>query len=122
MISFTVQDTQKIKDVKNLFNQKFPHLKLEFFSHGHQEGEGSNQIAYYDDDLTLKEIRENFMDDSLEIKETLKTADFEKEFYKSFGIGVQVYRKAGKIWLQTTTTDEWTLKEQEEKGIQFDRN
>ena len=46
----------------------------------------------------------------------LKVATFEKNIQDILGIGVQVFRKAGQTWIQTTTTDEWTLTKQNEHG------
>jgi len=32
-----------------------------------------------------------------------------------------VFRKSGRIWLQTIMTDDWTLSEQEHKGEEYDK-
>lgn len=49
----------------------------------------------------------------------------EKQMEESFGLHVQVFRRSGNIWLETTVTDEWTLEFQNEQGRelseQFDR-
>ena len=45
-----------------------------------------------------------------------KVDTLEQHFNDHFGINIQVFRKSGKSWLQTTTTDEWTLTEQNKKG------
>jgi hypothetical protein len=34
----------------------------------------------------------------------------------------QVYRKSGKIWLETTVTDSWTLEEQNKQGESLSKN
>jgi hypothetical protein len=33
-----------------------------------------------------------------------------------FGVPVQILRKSGKIWLETTMTDHWTLLQQNQHG------
>jgi tyrosyl-tRNA synthetase len=55
------------------------------------------------DDLPTIEIK---------IDELMKVAELEGVFAKNFGLSVQVFRKSGNLWLQTTTTDNWTLAEQ----------
>jgi len=40
----------------------------------------------------------------------------EKSFYDRFDMLVQVSRKSGSIWLETTMTDNWTLKQQNDHG------
>ena len=42
--------------------------------------------------------------------------DLEKKFREVFGLGIQVFRKSGKAWLETTLTDNWTLEEQNRQG------
>jgi hypothetical protein len=42
----------------------------------------------------------------------MKVGELENLFAEKFGLYVQLFRKSGKVWLQTTTTDTWTLKEQ----------
>ena len=37
-------------------------------------------------------------------------------FGEVYGLGVQVFRKSGNVWLETTVTDSWTLKEQNDQG------
>lgn len=51
--------------------------------------------------------------------------ELEKQMEEGFGLHVQVFRRSGNIWLETTVTDEWTLAFQNEQGQelseQFDR-
>jgi len=116
-----INDSKKLKEIKSEFNSHFPHLKIEFFSDEHGTGEGSLRKAMYDDNLLLKEIRKNHMDGELSIDGHQKTATFESSFLEHFGVSVQVFRKSGRIWLQTIMTDDWTLSEQEHKGEEYDK-
>jgi hypothetical protein len=50
------------------------------------------------------------------IAQKKSVAELENAFEEYFGLSVQVYRKSGKMWLQSTITDDWTLKEQNEHG------
>ena len=43
--------------------------------------------------------------------------ELERSFKNLFGLNVQVSRKAGMIWLETTKTDKWSL--QKQKSTQF---
>lgn len=121
MQTLKINDSKQLKDIKNAFNNHFPHLKLEFFSEEHHQGEGTERKAMYDDELFLKDIRKNHSSGELSIDGHQKTSTFEEHFFEHFGVNVQVFRKAGRIWLQTIMTDEWTLSAQEHKGEEFDR-
>jgi hypothetical protein len=53
---------------------------------------------------------------ALRIEEEMTVGELEKEFLESFGMLVQVSRRSGTIWLETTMTDNWTLSRQNEHG------
>ena len=42
--------------------------------------------------------------------------ELEKIFKDQFGLAVQVFRKSGNLWLETTMTDNWTLQQQNNHG------
>lgn len=120
MNTLNISDDKKLRDIKDAFNAKFPHLKIEFFSEEHNEGEATAYKAMYDDELLLKDIRKNHNSGELSIDGHQKTCTFEQNFHDHFGVNVQVFRRTGNIWLQTTKTDDWTLSQQESKGQEYD--
>lgn len=119
MKTLTINDANTLKSIKDQFNKYFPHLKIEFFSVKHLKDEASPRTAIYDDKLLLSEVSATQNTMPFNFDGNMKTAEFEQNFSDMFGVNVQVYRKSGNIWLQTITTDAWTLAEQEEKGIQM---
>lgn len=52
----------------------------------------------------------------LDIYSDMKINELEKLVFKKFGLDVQVSRKSGVLWLETTMTDGWTLLKQNEHG------
>jgi hypothetical protein len=46
----------------------------------------------------------------------MKVKDLEKIFKDQFSLAMQVFRKSGNLWLETTMTDNWTLQQQNEHG------
>jgi hypothetical protein len=48
----------------------------------------------------------------------MKVGELEHAFNVKFGLSAQVFRKSGEIWLQTTTTDTWTLAKQNEVAME----
>ncbi len=103
-----------LKDIKDQFSKKFPNLKIEFFQKHHDSGEGTPETAIYDDSLELKDIRNEGSLNPISIHGNTKTSSLEEHFENEYGVNVQVYKKRGKTWIQTTSTDDWTLSEQEE--------
>ena len=121
MNTLSISDDKQLKEIKAEFNNKFPHLKIEFFAEEHEVGEATKFNSMYDDELYLKDIRKVHNEGELSIDGHTKTCTFESNFKEKFGVNVQVWRRSGNMWLQTTVTDEWTLSEQEKKGVEYDR-
>ncbi len=111
-----ITDHKKIKDIQVEFNQLFPHLKLEFYAHGHQPGGGSPVQEQLEQSKTIGEVRRVHNEGDFSVTETMKVRELEQLFQKKYGLNVQVFRKSGNIWIQTTSTDNWTLAEQNRKG------
>jgi hypothetical protein len=42
--------------------------------------------------------------------------ELERVFQDELGLYVQVFRKSGKVWLETTATDNWSLYKQNMEG------
>lgn len=100
-----------VGDVQEDFNMQYPFLKLEF---------------YKDDDLPVvikKHLSRSTLlttaglnkNGFLEITDEMTVGELEKDFLE-FGLLAQVSRKAGFIWLETTMTDNWSLRKQNEYG------
>jgi hypothetical protein len=52
----------------------------------------------------------------IDIKDSTTVLDLENVLMDEFGLSAQVFRKSGNIWLETTMTDDWTLKQQNDHG------
>lgn len=111
-----ISDDKTFRDIQKEFNSKFPYLKLEFYSSQHNEGEGSPLQERLDPEQLLKNTRQTHTDGSIQVKENMKVSKLEQIFHDKFGLNVQVFRKSGNLWMQTTSTDHWTLAEQNRKG------
>ena len=111
-----ITDNKSLRQVKNEFQEKFPFLKLEFYDHAHHEGEGSPEKYHLDETMTIGGVRKVHNEGELSIHGNLKVSTLESQFAEIFGLNVQVFRRSGELWLQTTSTDEWTLADQNEKG------
>ena len=46
----------------------------------------------------------------------MTVTELERQFRELYGLHVLVFRKSGKVWLETTVTDGWTLAEQNNQG------
>ena len=69
-----------------------------------------------DAEQTIKQVRTVHTEGELGIDAHLKVSTLEDLFWERFGLNVQVFRLSGNLWLQTSSTDQWSLAEQNRKG------
>ena len=112
----TINDRRKISAIQEEFNSAFPYLKLEFFAKPHKGGGSSSKKFVKHNGKTLGECRTIHNNGKIVIKENMTVNDLEQRFSDVYGLGVQVFRKSGRVWLETTVTDGWTLEEQNHQG------
>lgn len=111
-----IKADQTIWELQNSFSAKFPFLKLEFLKPGHRRKKvqpprllhpGNSLKTAYDG-----EPKEGI----LEYSDQTTVAELEKLFKEKFNLEMQVFRRSGMHWLETTTTDAWTLEAQNIHG------
>jgi hypothetical protein len=108
-----IENEVKVSELKNAFNNQFPFLKIEFFKKSHKQLQGS-----YKKDIITKDfiIKSNQQENTITYGEDTSVSEFEKQFADKVKLNVQVFRKSGKTWLETTFTDSWSLKKQNQEG------
>lgn len=111
-----INDYRKIFAIQEEFNQAFPYLKLEFFSKPHKQGGASPKELITESSKLLGDCRTIHASGSLTINPSMTVAEIEQNFADVYGLSVQVFRKSGTSWLETSTTDDWTLEKQNAEG------
>ncbi|GIV32069.1 MAG: hypothetical protein KatS3mg030_371 [Saprospiraceae bacterium] len=111
-----ITDDKKLEDIQREFQEMFPWLKLEFYTGTYEPGHASPANQQLDPRLTIGQVRTVRKEGDLKISPDMTVRELEQKFWDQYGLLVQVFRRSGKIWLQTSKTDEWTLGEQNRKG------
>lgn len=109
-----INDNKRIEDLQDRFNECFPYLKLEFYTTPHkwlQQCEKSNLI---DSAEFVGDVRKKHCSGLLEIKSWFKTGRVEQDLKELFGLNVQIFRLHKTGWIQTSYSDDLTLKQQSE--------
>ncbi len=102
-----------INDLQQDFNKAFPYLKLEFYSKsGYTYKQGKTHLPHC---FTLAQAGLKH-EGILQIDDQVVVGDLEKKFSDDFGITVQISRQSGILWLETTMSEKWTLKQQNDHG------
>lgn len=114
-----IDSVVKLSKVQKDFNAVFPFLKIEFFKHMH----GVNGLNHRKDmitaDVLIKQRKKT--NSPIVISEQMQVSALEQLFSEYFGISAQVFRKSGRAWLETSYTDDWTLKRQNDEGFELSK-
>ena len=101
-------------DVRADFTSEFPYLTLDFYKYvTGRLGSSIRQKLVKSTGLAKSGLHR---EGSLEVNESMTVRELEKAFVEQFGLFVQVSRKSGPVWLETTISDSWTLQQQNEHG------
>ncbi len=112
MKTIKITPTETLAEFKENFSELFPNLKIEFFNKEHETGTGNMANELLKDlNQPLKEVCNVDHDFAISVDGHKKVSTLENDF-ADLGLNIQVFRKSGSIWLQTTTTDYWTLSDQ----------
>lgn len=106
-MKLTLKATDTAADLHTAFNAMFPRLALRVFEKQHQEGEGSPKAERVHADTPLTKWLGSG-EHQLELRPEMTVAELESAI-ADLGLAVQVFRKSGDLWLETTRTDGWTL-------------
>ncbi len=103
-----------VNDVQHDFNKAYPYLNIEFYDKVHNmRGPLYKQRMNKSASLRAAGLTE---EGELTTSDMMTVGDLENTFRHKFGAVVQVTRKSGSIWLETSMTDNWTLKHQNDHG------
>jgi hypothetical protein len=108
-----------ISDIQKEFNQAFPFLKIEFFNTKSFSRSDFMAHQIIPANRKIGEGQLAITDGDIEIVEEMKVKELEKIFKDQFSLAMQVFRKSGNLWLETTMTDNWTLQQQNDHGCEI---
>ena len=115
-MQIVINDHRKIFAIQKEFSEVFPYLKLQFFSKPHTKGGASPKELMKHPAKPLGECRTIHNSGIITITPQMTVANLEQNFNDVYGLSVQVFRKSGNAWLETTVTDNWSLEKQNIQG------
>ncbi len=106
-----------ISDIQKDFGAAYPFLKIEFFRNGKIRRDRYPVNKLIPASQPVKNAWHYKQDNGqLAITDAMTVTDFENALMDQFGLSAQVFRRSGNLWLETTITDYWTLKQQNDHG------
>jgi hypothetical protein len=118
MTIIKIDNSVKASEIKDKFHDAFPFLKIEFFRKVHKNLQGSFKKDLIKNDFNIKVNEKNV---ELIFNEEMLVSELEKQFNDKLQLSAQVFRKAGKSWLETTFTDSWSLRKQNLEGMELSK-
>ncbi|MCW3127350.1 MAG: hypothetical protein JWO03_3008 [Bacteroidetes bacterium] len=114
-----ISDNRYIYEVQEEFQKEYPFLKLEFYRplNKMQRTILKPQVISY---LSpIEAIRKSATEGPFDINENRSIAEIENDLKNIFGLYVEVFRKSGNLWIETTLTHHWSLRQQNLEGMQM---
>lgn len=105
--------------IQEEFSNMFPFLKIEFFELPHGPIESSPRSKMITSEKRLKEGIKGVIEKSLFLFNDTTVSQLEEQFRLELGLYVQVFRKSGKLWIETSLTDSWTLERQNQEAYEL---
>ncbi len=105
-------------DLQSDFSASFPGLKIVFFSKSHRAYKGSAaKFLLSEADTPLRQLSPDMKTGYLLLEPELTVWQVERLFEEEYALHVQVFRKSGSTWLETSVTDDLTLEQQQAKAV-----
>ena len=106
-----------IANIQREFQAAYPYLKLEFYEQPHLAGQASPATGRIAPETSIDDIRMIHSFGWIDISDNRTAVEVEYDFRHMMGLNAQVLHKSGNLWLETTSTDDWTLARLNERGI-----
>ena len=106
-----ISQHRTLNETQEEFNKAYPFLRIDFYRNietGFARRHLQNSML-----MVAAGLKKN---GELEITDAMTVGELENSFLEKFGLNVQLSRKSGTLWLETTMTDSWTLKQQNDHG------
>ena len=116
-MKITIKSDKKITEFQQEFTAFFPYLKVEFFTHPHDEGAATgSKYMISKRTKTLGELAEIQDESDFVFTPEMTVGIFEQALWNQYALAVQVFRKSMGSYIETTTSDKWTLSKQNSEG------
>lgn len=101
----------KLSDLQKDFQKRFNFLKIEFFKQKDEKDPKYTANDVLDNSSIIRDVSSGIDQAAIHITGLMKVRDVEQNFSEKLGLYVQIFRKSGKVWLMTSSTDHMTLDE-----------
>ncbi len=108
----TINDNILLDHLKEHFAKCYPGLKIEFYKTKHKGIIDQKDADLITANIPVGTIRKRGLSGDYKIYSFYTVSRVENELHDIYGLNVQVFRNENNAWIQTTTTDYFTLAQQ----------
>jgi hypothetical protein len=108
-----------VLDIQKEFNSYYPYLKLEFYRNLPPLNKPSPKAEKINPGEAFRKISRAHEGGIINIDRKRTVSELVLDFWTTLGLSVQVFRKSGNLWIETSLTDSWTLAKQNTIGESF---
>lgn len=120
MMKIPIDNTKSIREIQETFSGEFPYLKLEFSPAVRPSV--PTAAATKTANRLVGEFRSMHNYGEMDVSPQMTVTELELLFRNDFGLIIRVFRKSGKIWLETGFTNNWTLEKQNAEAESLSRS
>ena len=113
-----IDNNTTTQELAKTFGSDFPYLKIKFYKKRHDHFHGSPKKEEIEENKKLIDLNPDLLPGQLNWEKIMTVDKLETIFEEKFGLHIQVFRKSGDQWLQTSITDHWTLEKQNSKALE----
>ena len=106
-----IDDHKTIGEIQDKFNECFPFLKINFYSKPHHFKKASDEKDLIHPAHKIGDVRNKHTIENMEIYSWNTVASIEQAFKAKYGLHVQILGKKRNEWVQTSETDNYSLKD-----------
>ena len=106
-----------ISKLQKQFSSEFPYLKIEFFDIPRSSQSKLSKAHQYPQSRLLGVCRKMQNEGAITITPDDTVEKLENIFWNEFGLTAEVFRRSGNVWIETSLSNSWTLKLQNEEGM-----
>jgi hypothetical protein len=105
-MEMSIERGTPIKDIQKGFSEMYPFLKIEVV-------DKKQPVKLVWESASPEEHRH------VDISSNRTVAQLEEDFKKLLNLPIQLFRRAGNLWIETSLTHDWTLDQQNKEGELF---
>jgi len=115
-----IERESQIDGIKKVFTAFYPFLKIEFYKRPFLPNNPAMKKETISPQTALLQLARVQGRKGIDIGQSRTVKELENDF-ESFGLFAEVFRKSGRVWIETSLTNDWTLQQQNLEGEEITR-